>query len=100
MAFGITRKELASWKQAVSRGEIALITHYWYDPRFPDVNTVTKAGCSDLARLTAWCENHGLNPKYIHRRSEFPHYDLIGPKQVEILQKEQRWDQLRRFKLL
>ncbi|UUZ79653.1 hypothetical protein LJK88_31755 [Paenibacillus sp. P26] len=100
MAFGITREELMAWKEAVSRGEIALITHYWYDPRFPDVTTVTKAGCSDLDRLTAWCVKYGLNPRYIHRRSQFPHYDLIGPKQVEILQKEQRWDQLGRFKLL
>ncbi len=100
MAFGITREELTRWKDQVSRGEIAYLTHYWTDPRFPNINTVTKVGCSDLGRLTMWCIRHGLNPHYIHLRSSFPHYDLIGVRQIEILRSEQLWNQLERFKLL
>ncbi|UYZ14534.1 hypothetical protein A6764_06110 [Brevibacillus sp. WF146] len=100
MAFGITREELNNWKEAVARGEIAFLTHYWLDLRFPDVKTVTKVGCRNLEVLSQWCTAHGLDPRYIHNRPPFPHYDLIGPKQKEILQKERLWDHLRRFKLL
>jgi hypothetical protein len=99
MAFGIKKRELEEWKKAVSRGEIAYLTHYWREPRFPGIRTVTKVGCSDLGRLAEWCVRHGLNPEYIHRRSEFPHYDLFGPKQIEILKKEQLWGHLERFHL-
>jgi hypothetical protein len=87
MAFGITKEELRSWKAAVARGELAFLTHYWLDPRFPGVRTVTKAGCSDMNRLVEWCKANGLNPRYIHRRPPYPHFDLIGPKQAEILRK-------------
>lgn len=100
MAFGIDREELSRWKKAVSQGEIAFLTHYWIDPRFPDMTTVTKVGCSDLTKLTHWCEEHGLPAKYIHHRSSFPHFDLIGPRQQEILRNEGLWDQLERFKML
>lgn len=99
MAFGINREELKAWKLAVTRGEIAFLTHYWLDPRFPGAKTVTKVGCSDLERLSTWCKQHDLNPKYIHHRPPFPHFDLLGPKQVEILRQEQLWDQIERFKL-
>ncbi|WP_270171997.1 hypothetical protein [Paenibacillus sp. SYP-B4298] len=100
MAFGVSKEELARWKAAVARQEIAFLTHYWYDPRFPEYNSVTKAGCSDLERLEQWCASHGLNPRYIHRRQPYPHFDLIGSKQREVLRKEQQWEQLTRFKLL
>ncbi|WP_410772225.1 hypothetical protein [Fontibacillus sp. BL9] len=100
MAFGIKRDELNAWKEAVSRGEIAFLTHYWLDPRFPGTKTVTKVGCSDLDRLNAWCKKHGLNPKYIHHRPPFPHFDLLGPKQREVLKQEKLWDQLERFHML
>lgn len=100
MAFGISRKELNEWKNQVKQGEIAYLTHYWLEPRFPGITTVTKVGCSDLDKLTAWCIQNGLNPKYIHKRQPYPHYDLIGVKQQVILQQEQLWDQLERFKLL
>lgn len=100
MAFGINREELNRWKAAVAQGEIAFLTHYWLDRRFPGVTTVTKVGCSDLARLTVWCENNGLPPRYIHKRNPFPHFDLIGPKQAEILKNEGLWDQIERFHLL
>lgn len=99
MAFGVKREELNAWKEAVSRGEIAFLTHFWLDPRFPGITTVTKVGCSDLQRLASWCTEHNLPPQHIHNRSPFPHFDLIGPKQAEILRQEQLWDQLKRFKL-
>jgi hypothetical protein len=100
VAFGITREELDRWKAAVARGEIAFLTHFWTDPRFPGIKTVTKVGCANLKRLVEWCEANGLSPAYIHNRPPFPHFDLIGPKQKEILQKENLWDHLTRFGLL
>ncbi|MWV43628.1 hypothetical protein GRF59_08265 [Paenibacillus sp. HJL G12] len=99
MAFGINREELNQWKKAVSRGEISFLTHYWLDPRFPGITTVTKVGCSDLDRLRIWCEQHDLPARYIHNRNPFPHFDLIGPRQKEILAGEGHWDQIHRFKL-
>lgn len=99
MAFGINRQELLQWKEAVSRGEIAFLTHYWLDPRFPSVKTVTKVGCSDVDKLAAWCRRYGLNPAYIHHRPPYPHFDLLGPKQSEILRMEGQWEQLNRFRL-
>ncbi|MCC3378318.1 hypothetical protein ACFQ5D_00565 [Paenibacillus farraposensis] len=99
MAFGINRQELAAWKREVSRGEIAFLTHYWLDDRFPGNTTVTKVGCSDLDKLRLWCGNNGLNPRYIHQRQPYPHFDLIGSKQTEILRKYGISDQLKRFAL-
>ncbi|MFB5673733.1 hypothetical protein ACE3NQ_19860 [Paenibacillus terreus] len=99
MAFGINRRELNEWKQAVSRGEIAFLTHYWLDPRFPEIRTVTKVGCSDEKRLSAWCSENGLNPRYIHKRASFPHFDLLGQKQLEILRKCGLHDHISRFHL-
>ncbi|QGQ96485.1 hypothetical protein EHS13_17130 [Paenibacillus psychroresistens] len=99
MAFGISRKELNQWKEAVEREEISFLTHFWLDKRFPQFHTVTKVGCSNLERLTLWCVTHGLNPKYIHNRQPFPHFDLMGPKQQEILHKEGMWEQLKRFRI-
>ncbi|MFY0542642.1 hypothetical protein [Brevibacillus sp. H7] len=100
MAFGITREELNKWKEAVTRGEIAFLTHYWFDPRFPDIKTVTKVGCKNLKILSDWCQAHGLNPAYIHDRPPFPHFDLMGPKQKEILLKENIREHLTRFRML
>jgi len=99
MAFGVNRQQLAAWKSEVSRGEIAFLTHYWVDERFPGIRTVTKVGCRDIRKLRAWCLSHQLNPAYIHMRDEYPHFELIGPRQKEILMKEQLWDQIERFKL-
>ena len=100
MAFGISREELARWKRSVASGQLSYLTHYWLEPRFPGIKTVTKVGCSDLGRLIRWCEKHGLNPEYIHRREEYPHYDLIGSRQRDILLAEGQYEQLRRFRLL
>ncbi|MFC4099492.1 hypothetical protein [Paenibacillus xanthanilyticus] len=99
MALGITRQQLNAWKEAVLRGEIAFLTHYWTDERFPGMRTVTKAGCADLERLSAWCRQHGLNPAYIHRRDRYPHFDLFGPKQKEILLREGLSSHIERFRL-
>jgi len=84
MAFGIKRAELNEWKQKVKNGELAYITHYWLDDRFPGVKTVTKVGCANVERLIKWGRQHGLNPKYIDKRSLYPHFDLMGQKQIEI----------------
>ena len=100
LAFGVSRAELNQWKAAVNRGEIAYLTHYWYDPRFPEYKTITKVGCSDLARLTDWCITYDLPPRYIHRRSPFPHFDLIGPRQRQILLSEGLEHHLVRFSIV
>ncbi|RUS47154.1 hypothetical protein [Cohnella sp. AR92] len=100
MAFGITRLELSEWKRQVLQGEIAYLTHYWLDPRFPGITTVTKVGCANLDRLRSWCLENGLNPRYIHERETYPHFDLIGAKQKEILLREGLENQLARFRLL
>jgi hypothetical protein len=99
MAFGISREDLKRWKHAVSEGNIAFITHYWLDPRYPGAKTVTKVGCADLNKLQAWCISHGLNPAYIHHRDQYPHFDLLGSKQKQVLVLEKQWEQIRRFKL-
>lgn len=99
MAFGVTRQELAAWKAAVQRGEIAFLTHYWLDHRFPGLTTVTKVGCNDVKRLELWCTAHQLPAEYIHHRPPYPHFDLIGPRQREILIEEGLMDQVMRFRL-
>ena len=73
MAFGINRQELRVWKQKVSSGEIAFLTHYWIDERFPGSYTVTKVGCSHLEKLIAWGKRYNL--------------------------KEEQWQQIKRFNL-
>ncbi|WNQ12046.1 hypothetical protein MJA45_03005 [Paenibacillus aurantius] len=97
MAFGVTRDELARWKADVLEGRLAFLTHYWYDERFPGIRTVTKVGCADKGRLAEWCRANELNPIYIHQRPPFPHYDLMGPRQKEILLREGLLDHLERF---
>lgn len=89
MAFGINRKELHEWKESVARGEIAFITHYWLDERFPESKTVTKVGCSDIEKLAAWGKQYGLQPEWIDKRkADFPHFDLFGERRDAILRKE------------
>lgn len=100
MAFGIRKDELNEWKHKVQNGKIALITHYWLDPRFPDCKTVTKAGCSNIERLAEWGKQYGLRPEWIHRRDRYPHFDLLGDKQLEILRRENCLEQIRRFGLI
>lgn len=98
MAFGINRQQLRDWKREVEQGNIAFLTHYWLDDRFPHVNTVTKVGCSDIEKLVRWGEQYGLRREWMHARDRYPHFDLLGECQVEILQKEQQVNQLNRLK--
>lgn len=100
MAFGIKRAELIVWKNKVAKGDsVAFLTHYWLHPRFPEIKTVTKAGCSNIQLLKEWGRMYGLKPEWIHQRDQYPHFDLIGDKQVEILVKEGIVEQLERFQL-
>ncbi|EKN65495.1 hypothetical protein BABA_20191 [Neobacillus bataviensis LMG 21833] len=89
MAFGIKRHEIKEWKRRIDRGEIAFLTHYWLDDRFPGSKTVTKVGCCDLEKLASWGKKHGLKKEWIHHRIDgYSHFDLIGDRQKEILIKE------------
>lgn len=99
MAFGIDRRELLAWKKAVGSGEIAFLTHYWLDERFPGCKTVTKAGCSDIEKLIQWGKQYGLKEEWIDRRVNYPHFDLFGHYEREILLAEGLTDQLKRFNL-
>ncbi|BCJ86895.1 hypothetical protein [Effusibacillus dendaii] len=100
MAFGINRQELNEWKRRVKQGEIAFLTHYWLDPRFPNCKTITKAGCLDVERLVEWGTQYGLKREWIDNRSGYPHFDLLGERQLMILKKENLWEQIVRFQLL
>lgn len=97
MAFGIKKHELEEWKREVRSGKISFITHYWYDPRFPQCNTVTKVGCQDIDKLIKWGKQYGLKAEWIHIRDKYPHFDLLGERQHSILQSEGILSQLNRF---
>ncbi|PFA62241.1 hypothetical protein CN378_21685 [Bacillus sp. AFS015802] len=98
MAFGLTKEELRRWKQRVKNGEIAFLTHYWLDDRFPDARTVTKVGCCDIDELSRWGEKYGLKKEWIHQREDgFPHFDLLGKTQYDILVKEGLHEHIDRF---
>src|SRR5690625_7998209 len=99
MAFGITRQELMNWKRQVKRGEIAFLTHYWQDERFPNATTVTKVGCNQITKLIEWGNQYGLKKEWIHYHHTFPHFDLFGEKQRIILQTEKLNNHMRRFRL-
>ncbi|WP_099158201.1 hypothetical protein [Virgibacillus ndiopensis] len=99
MAFGITRQELRRWKQEVTNGNIAFLTHYWLDPRFPNCNTVTKVGCQNVDKLATWGKQYGLKKEWIDHYPDYPHYDLFGERQKQILKNEQQWEQIKHFKL-
>lgn len=100
MAFGLKREELRTWKETVRNGEIGIITHYWMDDRFPNSYSVTKVGCADINKLIKWGEKYGLDPNWIHKDDNFPHYDLFDEIQRKVLKEENKWDQLKRFNLI
>ncbi|OEH92482.1 hypothetical protein [Bacillus solimangrovi] len=100
MAFGISRKELKRWKTKVSNGEIAFLTHYWLDDRFPGCNTVTKVGCVNVDKLAEWGKQYGLKREWIDWREDYPHFDLFGERQLSILQNEEQFDQIKHFNLV
>ncbi|WP_174613437.1 hypothetical protein [Virgibacillus ihumii] len=99
MAFGIDRNELKKWKKDVSSGEIAFLTHYWMDERFPGCYSVTKVGCIDIEKLIKWGVTHNLQPQWIHRDPNYPHFDLFGDRQKRILIDEGMWHQIEKFNL-
>ncbi|GGA62185.1 hypothetical protein [Ornithinibacillus halotolerans] len=99
MAFGLKREEVKRWKEDVENGRVAILTHYWLDDRFPNSTSVTKVGCSHIEKLISWGEQYNLDPKWIHYDGKYPHFDLFGEKQLEILQKEGKWEQIKRFNL-
>lgn len=99
MAFGVKKNELLAWKREVSNGKIAILTHYWMDKRFPGCFTVTKVGCRDVEKLILWGREYCLLPEWIHMDKNYPHYDLFGEKQKEVLTKEGQREQLNRFHL-
>jgi hypothetical protein len=89
LAFGVKREDVKAWKQKIDNGEIAFLTHYWLDDRFPGCKTVTKVGCNDIERLAIWGEKYGLKKEWIdHRKDGYSHFDLIGERQKEILRIE------------
>ncbi|MFB6467762.1 hypothetical protein ACE38V_13310 [Cytobacillus sp. Hz8] len=89
MAFGIKREDIDMWKAQIDRGDIAFLTHYWLDERFPACKTVTKVGCKDIEKLKRWGKQYGLRPEWIdYRKDGYSHFDLLGEKQEEILKKE------------
>lgn len=97
MAFGIKRAELDQWKLEVEAGNIAFLTHYWVDERFPGCSTVTKVGCSDLEKLKLWGKQYGLRPEWLDLRGEYPHFDLFGDRQKDILEAEGMIEQLQKL---
>jgi hypothetical protein len=97
MAFGINRSQLIKWKSEVEAGQIAFITHFWLDSRFPDEKSVTKVGCSNLQKLILWGSRYGLKAEWIHERDTYPHFDLIGDKQRTIMEQEGRIKELQKF---
>ncbi|ALC90338.1 hypothetical protein AM500_11495 [Bacillus sp. FJAT-18017] len=89
MAFGLKRKDVTEWKRKIDSGEIAFLTHYWLDDRFPGCKTVTKAGCHNIEKLAEWGKKYGLKKEWIHHRPDgYSHFDLIGYREKEILEAE------------
>lgn len=98
MAFGVKRPELQKWKQKVKSGNVAFLTHYWIHPKFPEYTTVTKVGCCNIEKLKEWGIQYDLKENWIHYEP-YPHFDLIGKRQLEILEQEGEEEQIQRFKL-
>lgn len=100
MAFGVDRAELNAWKEKVCSGEIAYLTHYWLDDRFPGCKTVTKVGCSDIDRLIEWGAGYGLKPEWIDYKKDYPHFDLFGNIEIDVLLDAGFADKVKHFNLI
>ncbi|MBD7985921.1 hypothetical protein H9649_15215 [Sporosarcina sp. Sa2YVA2] len=100
MAFGIDREELRKWKLSVRSGDMAFLTHYWLDDRFPGCKTVTKAGCVNVEKLMEWGKTYGLKPEWIDYKPGYPHFDLFGNVELQVLHDEGLEEQIARFNLL
>jgi hypothetical protein len=99
MAFGVKRNDLIQWKRQVQSEQIAFITHYWYDQRFPQFHSVTKVGCSNIDKLALWGRQYGLKAEWIDQRGDYPHFDLMGEKQIRILTAEGYFEDIKKFRL-
>jgi hypothetical protein len=98
VAFGISKSQLKKWKNEIDSGEIAIITHFWIDERFPNCNSVTKVGCHNIEKLVNWGTIYGLKEEWIHHRKDgYSHFDLLGDKQAEVLLKEGHIEELNKF---
>jgi len=100
MAFGINREQLKQWKYDVTQGNIAFLTHYWQDERFPNCFTVTKVGCNDEEKLIHWGKRYGLLAHWLDKHTTYPHFDLFGAKQLAILISENQWQDVKQFRLI
>ncbi len=100
MAFGLKRRELNLWKEKVKNEEIAFLTHFWYDPRFPEYHSVTKVGCNNIKKLIQWGRKYRLNPEWIDHKAGYPHFDILGERQSKILVSEGFQDHIERFHLV
>ncbi|MEN2766338.1 hypothetical protein [Ornithinibacillus xuwenensis] len=99
MAFGLKREEVKNWKESVAKGEIAFLTHYWLDERFPSCTTVTKVGCANVEKLIAWGKQYDLSSEWIHNDARYPHFDLFGDTQRKILEREGMEAHIKKFEL-
>jgi hypothetical protein len=99
MAFGLKRDEVKNWKESVVKGEIAFLTHYWLDERFPSCTTVTKVGCANVEKLIAWGKQYDLRPEWMHNDVRYPHFDLFGDTQKKILKREGMEAHINKFEL-
>ncbi|MFA9559596.1 hypothetical protein ACERII_19990 [Evansella sp. AB-rgal1] len=97
MAFGLKKSDIEKWKKRANEGEVAFITHFWFDERFPQYRTVTKAACANKDTLIQWGQKYNLKPEWIHDRKDFPHFDLLGDRQRDILKKENQYEQLEKL---
>lgn len=70
MAFGISKQQVKEWKNTINRGEIAFLTHFWLDERFPNTKSVTKVGCNDLNRLAEWGEKYQLKKEKYKKKQK------------------------------
>lgn len=101
MAFGIRKSEIQEWKKSIDEGEIAFLTHYWLDDRFPNCKTVTKVGAKDMNDLACWGAKYQLKKDWIHVRNDgYSHFDLLGETQLKILLEEGLNEHLQKFGLL
>ncbi|KIL47840.1 hypothetical protein [Jeotgalibacillus campisalis] len=101
MAFGINKEAVNNWKHAIDNGEIAFLTHFWLDDRFPEYHTVTKAGAKNIDQLALWGEKYQLKKEWIHvRKDGYSHFDLLGNTQIKVLKAEGLAEHLHRFKII
>lgn len=100
MAFGIHKQELAEWKRQIDNGNIAFLTHYWLDERFPHCRTVTKSRVQGFRNARPLGKKVRLKKEWIDKRKDgYSHFDLLGDRQKEILEREGLQSHIEKFQL-